>query len=108
MSARTEKVGSVIQRALAPHLLPLEPQFGLISIPEVKVSQDLHEARVFVHCERNPSKLAPRLNAMAGALQREINPSFTQKRTPKLVFVRDEAAESILRIEKLLDDDDSA
>jgi ribosome-binding factor A len=108
MSARTEKVGSVIQRALAPHLLPLEPQFGLISIPEVKVAPDLHEARVFVHCERNPSKLAPRLNAMAGALQREINGNFTQRRTPKLVFIRDEAAESILRIERLLDEEGDA
>ena len=108
MSARTEKVGSVIQRALAPHLLPLEPQFGLISIPGVKVAPDLHEARVFVHCERNPSKLAPRLNAMAGALQREINGNFTQRRTPKLVFIRDEAAESILRIERLLDEEGDA
>lgn len=86
-------------------MIPLEPHFGLITIAEVRVAPDLHEARIFTHSQKNPSKLIPKLNAMAGVLQREITPALTQKRTPKLIFVLDTAAESIMRIEKLLSDD---
>ncbi len=86
-------------------LIPLESQFGLITIAEVRVAPDLSEARVYVHSEHQSSKLITKLSAMSGIFMREIATVFTQKRTPRLIFIIDIAAKSTRRIEELLAED---
>lgn len=104
ISTRTDQIGSVIRHALAPHLIKFEPEHGLIAITEIIVLPDLSMAKIFVDAERRQSKLETKLNKMAGALQREIARSLTQKRMPKLVFAIDARSATARRIDELLEE----
>lgn len=102
ISTRTEKIGSVIRRALAPHLIRFEPEHGLITITAIEVFPDLSAAKVFVDAEKRGHKLETQLQKVAKALQKEIAPHLTQRRMPKLIFVLDMGAAASKRIDELL------
>jgi len=102
ISTRTEKVGSVIRRALAPHLIKFEPEHGIIAITAVEVFPDLSAAKVFFDAPRRAAKLEKKLNKMAGLLKKEISQNLTQKRTPNLLFVIDAGILAANKIDELL------
>ncbi len=102
ISTRTEQIGSVIQRALAPHLIRFEPEHGLITITSIEVFPDLSAAKVFFDAEKRASKLEIRLQKIAGSLQKTLAPHLTQRRMPKLVFTRDMGAVAAKKIDDLL------
>ncbi len=103
MSARTQKIGSVIQRTLAPHLIPFEEEHGLITISEVQVFKDISEAKVYICATRSSKRLIEKLNSQSGRLKKEIFKSLTQKRTPRLVFHLDTGNLASKHIERLLE-----
>jgi ribosome-binding factor A len=103
MTARTQKIGSVIQRALAPLLIEHEEEHGLITISEVRVMPDLSEARVYVFSPRSVKRLLEDLNARAGYFQKQISHSLTQKRTPRIRFFLDTGVLAAQRIDDLLE-----
>jgi ribosome-binding factor A len=102
ISTRTEKIGSVIQKALAREMLPFEGEHGLITISEVKVMPDLSEAHIYVGATRSGKRLIEKLNARAGVLKKEISKSLMQKRTPKLLFRLDLGRIAANKIDDLL------
>ncbi len=102
ISTRTDKISSVIQRALAPHMIQYEEEYGLITLSEVHVLPDLSEARIFVHSMRSMKRLIQTLNAHAGVLKKNISQNLTQKRTPKLIFMIDTGSIASQHIDELL------
>lgn len=105
MSERTEKIISVLQKALAPELLAFEGEFGMVTIIRITVTPDMREARIFVSSSRRNSKLTRKLNALSGVLSQNIRRAFMQKRIPKLIFRESADQESMARLERLLEED---
>jgi len=104
ISTRTEKIASVLQKALAKELIPLEAEHGLITLTHVQVFPDLSEAHVYVVAQRSSKRLVETLTHRAGVLKKRISHSLTQKRTPKLVFRLDVGSIVAKRIDKLLEE----
>jgi len=103
ISTRTEKIGSVIQRAIAPLMMEYAEEYGLITISEVQVLPDLSEARVYVHSTRSMKRLVENLNLRAGHIKKEISKHLTQKRTPVLRFEIDLGSLASKHIDELLE-----
>jgi ribosome-binding factor A len=96
MSDRTAQVANVI-RAEVQQVLSRginDPRVrGLISVTKVDVTADLAEARVFVSIlpEQHTELTMHGLKSAAGHIQREIAPSITMKRMPRLSFRLDDS-----------------
>ena len=96
MSDRTAQVANVI-RAEVQQVLSRglnDPRVrGLISVTRVDVTADLSEARVFVSIlpEEHTELTMHGLKSAAGHVQREIAPSITMKRMPRLSFRLDDS-----------------
>jgi ribosome-binding factor A len=90
---------------LAPQLIIFEPEHGLVSITEVRVLEDLSQARIYVFCQTSLTSLVEKLNARAGHFAREISAQMTQKKTPRIRFFADEAMFAARKIDELLAED---
>jgi ribosome-binding factor A len=78
-------------------------------VTDVKVSDDLGHARVYVRLlvdadEKRQKALVRALSSAAGFLRREIGKTLETKKTPDLVFFWDEGMEHALRVESILND----
>lgn len=104
ISTRTEKIGSVIQRSLAPLLLEFEEEYGIITITKVNVYRDLSEAKIFLDAKRSAKRLIETLNRRSNILKKEVFANLTQKRTPKFRFVLDIETIATRKIEELLEE----
>lgn len=102
ISKRTAKVASVIEKSVKPLILQFEKDHGFITITHVEVFRNLSEARIFIKSEFSKESLVFKLNKMSGFLKIKIFDKLTQKRTPKLVFVRDIELEEKEKIEEIL------
>jgi ribosome-binding factor A len=91
MSIRTEKIASTIQHELAPLLLEHldESHYGLITITNVVVLEDLTEARIFVRVLEKPKRFFAEIRKVLPKIIKDFNKRMTMKRTPRLVFLPD-------------------
>lgn len=108
MTRRTERVNDLLEEEIS-YLLRREvrdPRIsGLLTVTEVDVSPDLRHAKVFVSVmgsEEERTATFAALEAAAPFLQRELRKRLTIKRTPALVFLRDDSLERGARILTLL------
>ena len=86
---------------------------GLITIPQVRMSKDLRNAKVYVGLLQSDSDETEEadllesielLNERAYEIQGHIGRALKMKFCPKIKFYRDEMSETVLRIEKLIEE----
>ena len=106
MSKRTRRVEKLSAQVLSEEIARLkDPRIGFVTVTTVRVTPDLHRARVLVSVlgseeekddtMRGLISAAPHLRALLGT---EIRLKFV----PELVFELDHAAETAERVESLL------
>jgi len=85
-----------------------DPRIGFVTVTDVKTSNDLTHARVYVSVlgdqDQREATMAG-LTSAAGVLQGRVNAELTMKRTPTLTFHYDDTAERAARVERLLGDE---
>ena len=101
-----EAIREVLSDALAHDLK--DPRVGFVTVTDVKTSQDLSHARVYVSVlgdEAEREATLAGLRSSHGVLQSAIASQVRIKRTPTLTFHYDETPERGVRITRLLEDE---
>lgn len=108
MSIRTEKVASVIKRALSSVFDEIGKEYsaGLVTVTNVTVSPDLQNAKIFFSVLGNklrPLELIPilelNIHRVKGALKRNAELRYI----PDLKFYVDDTLDQMEHIQKLID-----
>ncbi len=106
---RMERVNELVKRQIGV-LLQQEmhdPRLRFVTITEVRVSPDLHYARIKFSVLDSQSKVddvARSLNHAAGYIRRRIGQNLTLRFIPELEFIYDPSIEYSARIEQTLQD----
>lgn len=106
-AARARKLGERIQEIVAEtlELKVKDPRLGFITVTDVRVSPDLHEATVFYTVfgsDEDAEKTAAALESCKGMVRSEVGKRTGVKFTPNLSFVRDALPDSVRMIDDLL------
>ena len=106
-AARARRLAGRIKQIVATHIDThvKDPRLGMVTITEVRVSGDLHDATLFYtvlgdNAERAASAAA--LESAKGVLRSEVGRQTGVRFTPTLTFVIDSLGEDAKHIEKLL------
>lgn len=105
--ARARKLGERIQEIVAEtlELKVKDPRLGFVTITDVKLSPDLHDATVFYTVfgsALDAQNSAIALQSCKGMVRSEVGKRTGVKFTPDLIFVRDALPESVRTIDELL------
>ena len=82
-----------------------DPRVESVTVTDVRVSQDLRSARVFVTAEGTDAERAEALKALQKAapfVRRQLGTTLGMRYVPELNFVRDTVEESATRVDQLL------
>jgi ribosome-binding factor A len=105
---RPQRVGDLIQRALAELLLreAQDPRFQQVTITAVDVSPDLSNASVYISILNidQIKETLQALNKAAGYFRHKLADAVDLRIMPHLRFVFDESISRADRISKLIDD----
>lgn len=107
MSIRTEKVASVIKKSLAQYLsdLALEHESGLVTITSVKLTKDLHIAKVYISIfggQTGPGEFMKILENSRQEIRTHVAHNVRLRFAPELRFYLDDTLDQIEHIQKLL------
>jgi ribosome-binding factor A len=104
-----EAIRQVIGDAVAGNLK--DPRVGFVTVTDVRTSADLSHARVYVSvlgdAEERAASMAG-LRSAHGYLQQRIAAELHLKRTPTLDFLYDETTDRALRLQTLIDEQESS
>ncbi len=106
MSHRIDKVENLIKEEISLIFLHKlqDPDFGFLTITNVKVSPDLKIAKVYISIfekEKRESALE-KVKSKAGFIRSELASRLTIKFTPELKFFLDESLDYVEKIEVLI------
>ncbi|HEV3468177.1 MAG TPA: 30S ribosome-binding factor RbfA [Pyrinomonadaceae bacterium] len=104
---RPEKVAELIREEVSQIVgFELEdPRLERVTVTEVRVADNLRDARVYVVAEGSEEERAAALKALHKAapyVRRQLGRTLNLRYTPELHFVRDTVEESATRVEALL------
>ena len=104
---RPEKVAELVREEIAEIVeYELEdPRLDVVTVTDVRMSENMREARVFVMLGGTEAEAATALRALEHAapyVRRQLSILLNLKYTPELHFVRDTVEESAARVEELL------
>lgn len=104
---RATRVANLLQHALSSLLVEglRDPRIGLVTVTEVRVSDDLKTARVFVSAfgdEPARNKCMLGLKAASGYLRRRITETLDLRFAPRLHFTDDDTMRKAERLDSLL------
>jgi ribosome-binding factor A len=107
MFKRSEKVAEAVHELVSELLVKglKDPRIGFVTITAVKVTDDLHLAKVyFTVIGSDEEKKATRagLNSSRGFIRKEMGKKFRMKYVPDVEFLYDESVEYGHRIETIL------
>lgn len=108
MSIRTEKVASVIKRALVNPVSDLAHEYGagLVTITSIRLSNDLHVAKVYLSIyggKIGPGEFITFLENSKGMLRSHVGKHIRLRLTPDLRFFLDDTLDQMEHIQKLID-----
>jgi ribosome-binding factor A len=108
MSIRTEKVASVIKKALAKPIadMAFEANAGLATLTSVKVTNDLQIAKLYISVyggKITPLEFIDFLELRSGELRSVIASNVRLRYVPEIRIFLDDTLDQIDRIQKLLD-----
>lgn len=106
-AARARKLGERIQEIVAEtlELKVKDPRLGFITVTDVRVSPDLHDATIFYTVfgtDEDAQKTAAALESCKGMVRSEVGKRTGVKFTPNISFVRDALPDSVRMIDDLL------
>ena len=106
-AARARKLGERIQEIVAEtlELRVKDPRLGFVTVTDVRVSHDLHDATVFYTVfgsDEDAQKTAAALESCKGMVRSEVGKRTGVKFTPSISFVRDALPDSVRMIDDLL------
>ncbi len=116
MSVHAQQIASVLRRAIQARLVKglHDPRVrGMISVTEIRLTDDYSEARVYVSVlpQEHERMTLKGLHSAAGHLRREIAGEVSFRRMPRLIFKLDSSlkkqAEVNAAIRRAVDDDSS-
>ena len=109
ISQRQLRVGEMIKQALGMIFLRDEAKIGTfdtkeITVTEVRMSQDLKIAKVFVLPlgGKNSQEIVEKLKEFSFVIRKVLSKKITMKYLPKLLFVKDESFDYAEKIENLI------
>jgi ribosome-binding factor A len=107
MALRAQRVGERIQRELSDLILKKlnDPRVGFMTITEVRVSDDLRNATVFVSVFGDEKKKKESMEGLKSALpflQKEVFKRLEIKVSPQIYFKLDDTLEKGSKIDALL------
>lgn len=107
MSIRTEKVASLLKRVLAAPINDIAKEFnaGLVTVTAVRLSPDLHLAKVYISCYAGKipnTEFIGILENKKGELRSLVGSEVRLRLTPDLRFYIDDTLDQIEHIQKLL------
>ncbi len=107
MSLRAEKIGSVIKRALVDPVRALANEYGagLVTITSVKVTNDLHIAKVYITIYGGgigPGEFLDILDEHKKSMRAGLGHSVRLRYTPELRFYLDDTLEQMEHIKELI------
>ncbi len=108
MSQRTDRVASVIKRALAGPIGDIAREFtkGLVTVTSVRMSPDLQVAKVYLSVYGGsvpPATVVGSIEKKAGGLKSVISREVRIKFMPELRIYLDDTLDQIDHIQSLLD-----
>jgi ribosome-binding factor A len=108
MSNRIIRVNELVQREISDILRKrFQSESVVVTITEVRVSPDLHDARVFVSVVGDDELATAKLRwlrSKAGEIREEVARRVVLKYLPKFEYVLDQSAIRGTRILKMLDE----
>ncbi|MEJ7617349.1 MAG: 30S ribosome-binding factor RbfA [Pyrinomonadaceae bacterium] len=107
MLRRSEKVAELVRDEILQIVgFELEdPKVASVTVTEVRMSENLREARVFVTVmgtNREGKQAIEALRKAAPFVRRQLGARLNMRRSPEVYFVRDTVEEKALRVEQLL------
>jgi len=82
-----------------------DPRVASVTVTDVRVTENLRDARVFVTAEGTETERVAALKALQHAapyVRRQLGMTLNLKYTPEIHFIRDTVEESATRVEALL------
>jgi ribosome-binding factor A len=106
---RPERVAELLQEEIAQIVgFELEdPRVAGVTVTEVRVSDNLRDARVFVMVAGDEAEHKAALEALRHAspyVRKQLGLSLSLRHTPQLHFVRDTVEEKGVRVDQLLEE----
>ena len=106
-SPRSRRMAGRIKQIVARYVESQikDPRLGMVTITDVRVTGDLHDATVFYTVFGGPNERAEStaaLEAATGQIRSEVGHQTGVKFTPTVVFVLDELPDTAKHIEDLL------
>jgi ribosome-binding factor A len=107
MSERLQRVAEELREVLAEEIQRLkDPRLGFVTVTGVRVSADLHRARVFYTVlgeDRDHKGTRAALRSATPRLRSVVGREIRMKVTPELEFSEDDSLERGDRVEELLE-----
>ena len=106
---RTERIAETLREEIAQIVgYELEdPRLTMVTVTEVRVADDLHDASVYVTVQGDEHEHEVALRALRHAapyVRRQLGFSLNLRHTPVLHFVRDTVEEKAERVDTLLEE----
>ena len=103
---RAERVGGLIQKELSELLVTKikDPRLVLVTITEVKVTDDLRSAHVYfsvVEGQERRQEAVEGFESAAGYLKRQLSHRLALRRVPELAFVYDKSFDQAAAVERI-------
>lgn len=103
---RAERVGGLIQKELSELLVTKikDPRLVLVTITEVKVTDDLRSAHVYfsvVEGQERRQEVVEGFESAAGYLKRQLGHRLALRRVPELAFVYDKSFDQAAAVERI-------
>ncbi len=104
---RPEKVAELVREEIVQIVgYELEdPRVAGVSVTDVRMSENLREARVYVTVEGDDAEAAQAMRALNNAapyVRRQLATSLSLRHAPQIFFVRDTVEERANRVDQLL------
>ena len=106
MSHRIDKVENLIKEEISLIFLHKlqDPDFGFLTVTNVKVSPDLKTAKIYISIfeKEKRDKALEKVRQKAGFIRSELASRLTIKFTPELKFFLDDSLDYVEKIEVLI------
>ena len=107
MSDRLQRVSEELREVLAEEIQRLkDPRLGFVTVTGVRITADLHKARVFYTVlgkDRDRKGTRAALRSATPRLRSVVGREIRMKLTPELEFAEDDSMKSGDRVEELLE-----
>ena len=84
-----------------------DPRVEMVTVTEVKVAEDLRDAKVYVLVDGSEDEITKALRALQNAatfVRQQVSLNLSMRFAPHLHFVRDTAEENASRVSSILND----